>query len=124
MNLCFVCKSCKQSNFFTSFCNDRIELSKKKGDNVSLKCNKCGEIHDYHVNKIFASSSRLINISLFLIMITITAYLIYYLFVNYWEKSFYMVFVLPMAAAIPSMIYFTYLKAHNKKINNFNKFRK
>lgn len=124
MKLCFICKSCQHSNHFTSIYNDRIKLSRKKGDNIRLECKKCGKYHDYHVNKIFACSNTLLNISLLLIMMSITAFLLYYLFVNYWEKSFYMVFVLPMAAAIPSMIYFTYLKAQNKKINDFNRLRK
>jgi hypothetical protein len=93
-----ICKNCKKSITVRSWANDRVELAREKGE--------------------------FFNSLLFITVLVIMAILGYYLFNNFWGKSFYMIFALPIAIAIPGMIYFTYVKSQNGKVRDFNRFRK
>jgi hypothetical protein len=119
-----ICKNCKKSITVRSWANDRVELAREKGEFFNLKCKSCGEVHEYNVNEVSANTSSLFNSLLFITVLVIMAILGYYLFNNFWGKSFYMIFALPIAIAIPGMIYFTYVKSQNGKVRDFNRFRK
>lgn len=119
-----VCKNCKKNITVHSWANDRVELAFEKGEHFKLKCKSCGELYEYNVNEVSANTSSLINRLLFIIVLVIMAVVGYYLFNNFWFKSFYMVFTLPIAIAIPGMIYFTYVKSQNRKVRSFNRFKK
>lgn len=124
MRLSVICRTCNLKINFSSSYRDRGVLSKEMGSEIKLTCKKCQSTHFYHVNEVVAEERRLLNLFLFVLMIAATIGLAYYLFVNYWEKSFYMVFILPMIAAMPSMIYTTYVKAESKKVHAFNSYKK
>jgi hypothetical protein len=119
-----ICKNCKKSITVRSWANDRVELAREKGEFFNLKCKSCGEVHEYNVNEVSANTSSLFNSLLFITVLVIMAILGYYLFNNFWGKPFYMIFALPIAIAIPGMIYFTYVKSQNGKVRDFNRFRK
>ncbi len=119
-----VCKSCKKNITVRSWANDRAELAREKGDFFKLKCKSCGKAYEYNVNEVSANTSSLINSLFFVAVLVIMAVVGYYLFINFWGKSFYMVFSLPIAIAMPGMIYFTYVKSQNGKVRDFNRFRK
>lgn len=119
-----ICKNCKKSITVRSWANDRVELAREKGESFNLKCKSCGEVHEYNVNEVSANTNSLINSLLFIAVLAIMAVVGYYLFSNFWGKSFYMIFALPIAIAIPGMIYFTYVKSQNGKVRSFNRFRK
>jgi len=124
MKLCIICKKCDSPNCFNYMVNDRVELSMKKGESFMLRCKKCDFEKEYHVNEVFAKPNIVLNLIIFLIVLLSTVFLGIFLFKNYWEYSIYMVFLIPMTMAIPSMIYFTYIKSQNKKIRTFNNYRK
>ena len=119
-----ICKNCKKSIIISTWANDRGELARKKGKVLELICKNCRETHKYNVNDVSASTNKLLNGFLFIVVLVLMAVIGYYLFNNFWGKSFYMVFVLPIAIVIPGMIFFTYMKSQNEKVRNFNRFRK
>jgi len=119
-----ICKNCKKNITVRSWANDRVELAREKGELFKLKCKSCEEVNEYSVNEVSANTSSLFNSLLFIAVLVIMAIVGYYLFNNFWGKSFYMIFALPIAIAIPGMIYFTYMKSQNGKVRDFNRFRK
>ena len=119
-----ICKNCKKRITVSSWANDRVELGHEKGETFDLECGNCKEVCKYSVNEVSASTNSLLNSVLFIITLAIMAIVGYYLFSNFWGKSFYMIFALPIAIAIPGMIFFTYAKSQNDRIRNFNRFRK
>lgn len=119
-----ICKNCKKRITVSSWANDRVELGREKGETFDLECGNCKEVCKYSVNEVSASTNSLLNSVLFIITLAIMAIVGYYLFSNFWGKSFYMIFALPIAIAIPGMIFFTYAKSQNDRIRNFNRFRK
>ncbi|MCH4897154.1 hypothetical protein E0494_10650 [Marinilabiliaceae bacterium JC040] len=119
-----ICKNCKKSIKINSRANDRGELSLEKGKFFEVKCRSCGKVYEYSVNEVSATTNSLFGALMFVFVLLVMAIVGYYLFSNYWGKSFYMVFIIPTAIAIPGMIYFTYLDFMNKGIRRFNRFRR
>ena len=118
-----LCKKCNNRIRIKSWANDRVELAREKGDTFEVTCKKCHKTQKYSINEVSAYSSSFINAILLIAVFVLMAGTGYYLFSNYWGISFYMIFALPLAIAIPGMIYFTYVKSKNNKIRNFNRFR-
>lgn len=124
MRLFFICKKCGNNNTLKWTFGDRGSLQRKKGDSFELTCSSCGRKIRYEPNDIKASSYGLINALLFIVTLALTLFLGWYLFQNYWGKSFYAIVLIPLGMLIPSMLYFTYIKSENKKVQIFNSYRR
>jgi len=54
MKLSYYCKSCNKKNFYQTKTKDRFELQKEVGDEINLRCSKCGTVNKKHINRLFA----------------------------------------------------------------------
>jgi len=115
------CKQCRESIHLKTKALDRVELSMKIGRTFSLKCNSCNSNNMYSVNDVKATASKFFDL-LFLIMLIVSGIIGYILFVHYWNTSIYLFYVIPMAVAIPGLIFFKLSKVQNQKISSFNSF--
>ena len=115
------CKNCKSEIRIKELADDRLELIYKKGESFIIKCDNCGKSYEYQAKMVHATSNVIFNTVLFIFVLVFMIGIGYLLFSKYWGKSFYMIFVLPLAISIPGMFYFTYIKSQNKKIRLFNR---
>ena len=123
MRLSVICNECGRTIKVQSFAQDRVELSRLMGEEINLKCKKCGNIKKYHVNKITASMSNLLSMLLFILVFLFTFIIGFYLIKQYWGRSVYLVIVIPLAMSLPSFLYFTFTKSVNKSVRLFNRYR-
>ena len=84
MKLNVICSECGRKINVRSFAQDRVELSRIIGEDINLKCGKCGNEKKYHVNKVTASTSELLSIFMFIFVFVLSIYIGYYLIMHYW----------------------------------------
>lgn len=123
MRLITICKKCKKEIAVRSCASDRGELAREKGKVFVLKCKHCQHEHVYNINEVKATVSHLLNLTLLLVAISISSFIGIYLFQNYWGKSIYLTYAIPVAIAIPLIIYSTFINSQNKKLRIFNSWR-
>lgn len=115
------CKNCKENIYIKIKVRDRIELSQKMGNAIDLTCKRCNTTNNYFANEVRAIASRFYDF-LFLVMLFASGVVGFILFKYYWNKSIYLYYIIPMAVAIPGLIFFTLTKSQNQKIRTFNGF--
>ena len=54
MKLSYYCKSCDKKNYYQTKTKDRFELQTEVGDEINLRCSKCGTVNKKHINRLFA----------------------------------------------------------------------
>ena len=69
MKLAYYCQNCRSRNSLRVRASDRVELQKKKGSEIPLKCKSCQEEHLYHPNKIEAVEDPIVNALVFVGMV-------------------------------------------------------
>lgn len=124
MTLTVACKSCRQIiRFNVWWISDRVELMRKKGENIDVKC-KCGHANSYHVNDITASNNRVISILSSVIFLVGTPVIIYMIWRTIGEVNYpYAVAALLGGGVIPFLIYLTITKSQQGKLSTFNRYR-
>lgn len=121
MKIIITCKNCKEPIYVKAKASDRVELSKKMGRTFQMKCGSCNSANVYSVNDVKATASKFFDL-LFLIMLIVSGIIGYILFVHYWDTSIYLFYIIPMAVAIPGLIFFSLSKVQNNKIRTFNSY--
>ena len=116
-----ICKNCKMEIHFRSYLNECSTYPVKKSETFKVTCDKCGKTNEYHLRDIYAVSNDLLNLLILLILLVIIGLVVYFLYLNYWEQTFYIYIIIPLVIAIPMKIYFTYLKSESTKIRDFNR---
>jgi hypothetical protein len=124
MTLTVACKSCRQIiRFNVWWISDRVELMKKKGENIDVKC-KCGHADSYHVNDITAGNNRVISILSSVIFLVGTPVIIYIIWRTIGGVNYpYAVAALLGGGVIPFLIYLTITKSQQDKLSTFNRYR-
>ena len=124
MRLVIFCKSCGHKNKVNFSFEDRLEIKKRYGNQVCISCKNCGNRQGYLINEIKAEINGVLNLILlilmFLFIVIAFAYFSEYLFIKGTIQSIY---IIPIAIAIPPLIYFNWLGNERKRINEFNRFR-
>lgn len=124
MTLTVACKACRQIiRFNVMWVSDRVELSKKKGENIDIKC-KCGHSDSYHVDDITADNNRAISILSSVIFLIGTPIIVYVIWKTIGGVNYpYAVAGLLGGGVIPFIIYLTITKSQRDKQSTFNRYR-
>lgn len=123
MRLQYTCKNCHKVNLFERSYADRGRLQRELGISFELKCRHCNQNEIYTPNDVFASSNEWVQIAIFIIVLVTSLLTGWSVFEAYSNKSFYLVFVIPIVMGIPSLIYINYIKSENQQVRVFNGFR-
>ena len=124
MTLTVACKACRQLIRFNVWSvSDRVELSKKKGENIEIKC-KCGHVDKYHVDDITADNNRFISILSSVIFLVGTPFVVYIIWKTLGGVHYpYAVAALLAGGLIPFLVYMAITKSQRDKQSLFNRYR-
>lgn len=105
MKLSYYCKSCQKKSFYKTITKDRFELQNEVGDELSLRCDKCGTINKKHINRLSAEPNRI-----YLYIALVVAILLAVLF---WDLGF----ISKLTFSVPIFLFFD----AEKRASNYNK---
>lgn len=105
MKLSYYCKSCNKKNHYQTNINDRFELQKEVGDEINIRCTKCGTVNKKHINRLTAEPNRLYVIIGLVIAAILTILL--------WDLGF----VSSLTLTIPIYLFFD----AQKRASDYNK---
>lgn len=122
MQLHVICKKCFSSIKVQRLgVSSRGELKRKLNlTEFDKHCDKCGKTSTYHINRVWAKPNGIILLTGFFITILIGAYLLYFVFNHFWNKTFYFYQIAPLALVIPSLICTTFYTTENISVKSFN----
>jgi len=124
MTLTVSCKSCRQVIRFSEWVSDRLQLARKKGENIEIKCKTCGQTNKYHVDDIKADNNKALTIFNSVIFLLGTPLLVYIIWRNIGQANYpYAVAGLLGGGLIPIYIYITISKSQRDRQNMFNRHR-
>jgi hypothetical protein len=122
MTLTVLCRSCRQTIKFSEWISDRLQLVRKKSENIEIKCNMCGHTDKYHVDEISAESNKFLGILSLVIILFGTLFVSYVIWRNIGKVNYpYAVAGLLGGGLIPILIYTTISKSQRDKLNRFNR---
>ena len=124
------CKSCNRLINYSLFISDRAELSKRKGDRISLQCKECFHKDYYHPNDIYATKGKIRLLIYLASLITVSVFVYFFLktfFIDhreYIENTGFAVFSkLIILFLVPISIYSLLNSEEKKKVRDFNKYK-
>ena len=127
MTLTVSCKSCRQIIRFNERVTDRVELAKKRTENLEIECQKCGHIDKYHVDDIMADSNRIVSIINLTILIIGTPLIAYLIWTNLGGVRLFELRLLAVGLfgviLIPFLIFLTITKSQQEKQRLFNRYK-
>jgi hypothetical protein len=102
--------------------SDRLQLVRKKSENIEIKCNVCEHSDKYHVDEISAESNKFLGILSLVIVLFGTLFVSYVMWRNIGKVDYpYAVAALLGVGLIPIHIYTTISKSQRDKLNRFNR---
>jgi hypothetical protein len=124
MRLRVSCKSCQRSFSPGVYESDRAALQQKHGNEISLTCPKCKSIHQYEMNRLFASPGFFPTIISLMLLIGGSIVLFVY-FCNYLTRvhGVYVSAGLIGFLALPAIIFLFISNYEQKKCDDFNSYR-
>ena len=124
MRLGYTCRHCRSLNEVSLNATDRSQIRDGHPNGLSLICGTCHKENNIEPNDMKARESKYIGLIFILVFIPAIV-LGYYLFTGFSERSsFYLKSVaIFFSLAIPAAIYFTAVRAEQKRVRDFNKYK-
>jgi hypothetical protein len=129
MKLAYYCQNCRSRNSLRVRVSDRVELQKKRGSEIPLKCKSCQKKHLYHPNNIEAVEDPIANALAFIGMV-IGIWLIkdwikslLDRFLEYFSTEPYVFLYLTLWILLPIIAFGLFRSEHRKAIRLFNKYK-
>ena len=129
MKLAYYCQNCRSRNSLRMRVSDRVELQKKRGSEIPLKCKNCQEEHLYNPNNIEAVEDPITNTFVFVAMVIgvwlIKDWLKSLLdrFAEYFSANSYVFLELTLWILLPVIAFGLFRSEHRKAIRLFNKYK-
>lgn len=128
MRLAFICKYCLEESQLNFVVSDRFRFLVKHGENYSCRCAKCGALNEFHVNRIYARTSKPLLIVSLIFTFGMMIYLSNRFYTNYvTERSLHVglrgVGIVIIGLAIPLFIWGVLYAAELGRIRRFNDYR-
>src|SRR5215204_2942004 len=122
MTLTTTCKTCRHLMRFRERADDRVQLVTRRGENIDLKCEKCGQSKQYHVDDISAEADRFMTILNSIILLIGTPLIIFIIWKTIGGLTYiYAIAGLLGTALVPLFVYMTIAKSQRERQHTFNR---
>lgn len=108
------CKNCKHEISYRTNANTRVEFAMQDGENKNLNCKSCGTNTSFHVDELYAQSSKMPYLITGFATLVIVIVTLYYIFIS---DSKYVI----IAFGLPLAIYLILTKQDQTRVSDFNR---
>jgi hypothetical protein len=116
------CKECKNEISTTSSAPTRLDYVMHSGENLHLQCMKCGDRSDYHIDEMYAKTSRKMALIGALIALVGTPIVLYFLYYFTLGRG-YIWLEMGAIIAIPTSIYLLIKEDDRRRVKSFNQIK-
>lgn len=116
------CHKCNNEIKTRTWSSDRVEMAKDNGEFVKLSCKNCNAQEKYHVDNLYAQSSKTAQLISAIILILGTPIIMILIWEPLWRSnSGYAALAIGGLIAFPIAVYGLINKDERRKVNSFNR---
>lgn len=108
------CKNCTTEIGYSTNSYTRVEFAMQDGETKKLNCKNCGTNTNFHVDELYAKSSKMPYLVGTLAVLTSIIIVLYFLFLT---DSKYII----VSFGLPLVIYIILTKQDQKRVSDFNR---